>query len=182
MTTFAPSDSAAADETVDRSSVSGHYAHSGLIQAIENGITRMGKTTDTVTVDDLASVDEFHIGGRKATDDLMGRLAIEPGDHVLDVGCGLGGPARFVADRYKCRVSGIDLTFDYVETGNRLCEWVGLSDRVKLFQSTALSISFQVWIVQRGVHAACRYEHRRQGRPLPGGRSRSAAWIRVCCL
>lgn len=143
MTTFAPSDSAAADETVDRSSVSGHYAHSGLIQAIENGITRMGKTTDTVTVDDLASVDEFHIGGRKATDDLMGRLGIEPGDHVLDVGCGLGGPARFVADRYKCRVSGIDLTFDYVETGNRLCEWVGLSDRVKLFQSTALSISFQ---------------------------------------
>ena len=142
MTTFAPSNSAAADETVDRSSVSGHYAHSGLIQAIEHGITRMGKTTDTVTIDDLASVDEFHIGGRKATDDLMGQLGIEPGDHVLDVGCGLGGPARFVADRYKARVSGIDLTLDYVETGNRLCEWVGLSDRVKLSQSTALSIPF----------------------------------------
>jgi ubiquinone/menaquinone biosynthesis C-methylase UbiE len=143
MMTSKPSDPAAADERVDRSSVSGHYSRSGLIQAIENGVIGMGKTTDTVTVDDLAPVDEFHIGGRKATEDLMAQLGIAPGDHVLDVGCGLGGPARFVADRYKCRVSGIDLTLDYVETGNRLCEWVGLGDRVKLFQSTALSMSFQ---------------------------------------
>ena len=139
---FKPSTSAAGDETVDRSSVTGHYAHNGLIQAIESGLTRMGKTTDTVTVDDLAPVDEFHIGGRKATEDLMVKLGIGPNDHVLDVGCGLGGPARFVADRYKCRVSGIDLTLDYVETGNRVCEWVGLSDHVKLSQSTALSIPF----------------------------------------
>ena len=133
----------AADEAEDRSSVSDHYARSGLIEAIENGILRMGKTTDSVTIDDLALVDEFHIGGRKATEELIGQLGIAPGNHVLDVGCGLGGPARFVADRYKCRVSGIDLTLDYVETGNRLCEWVGLEDRVRLCQSTALSMPFQ---------------------------------------
>jgi ubiquinone/menaquinone biosynthesis C-methylase UbiE len=131
------------DEAVDRSSVSDHYARSGLIGAIENGIIRMGKTTDTVTIDDLAPVDEFHIGGRRATEELIGQLGIAPGDHVLDVGCGLGGPARFVADRFKCQVSGIDLTLDYVETGNSLCAWVGLTDRVKLSQSTALSIPFQ---------------------------------------
>jgi ubiquinone/menaquinone biosynthesis C-methylase UbiE len=143
MTTSRSSNSAAADKAVDRSSVSDHYARSGLIEAIENGIIRMGKTTDTVTIDDFALVDEFHIGGRRATEELIGQLGIAPGNHVLDVGCGLGGPARFVVDRYKCRVSGVDLTLDYVETGNRLCEWVGMEDRVKLCQSTALSMPFQ---------------------------------------
>jgi ubiquinone/menaquinone biosynthesis C-methylase UbiE len=143
MMTSKPSNSAATDDAVDRSSVSDHYARSGLIEAIENGILRMGKTTATVTIDDLALVDEFHIGGRRATEELIGQLGIAPGNHVLDVGCGLGGPARFVADRYKCRVRGIDLTLDYVETGNRLCEWVGLEGCVKLCQSTALSMPFQ---------------------------------------
>jgi SAM-dependent methyltransferase len=143
MTTSKPLNSAVADGAVGRSSVSDHYARSGLIEAIEDGIIRMGKATDTVTIDDLAPVDEFHIGGRRATEELIGQLGIIPGDHILDVGCGLGGPARFVAERYGCRVSGIDLTSDYVETGNRLCEWVGLRDRVKLCQSTALSMPFQ---------------------------------------
>jgi ubiquinone/menaquinone biosynthesis C-methylase UbiE len=103
----------------------------------------MGKTPDTVTIDDLAPVDEFHIGGRTATEKLVEQLGVTPGDHVLDVGCGLGGPARFVAQRFKCRVSGVDLTSDYVETGNRLCEWVGLGDLVELRQSSALSMPFE---------------------------------------
>jgi ubiquinone/menaquinone biosynthesis C-methylase UbiE len=141
--TFKQSDPAAVDKTADHSSVSDHYARSGLIEAIENGVIRMGKTIDTVTIDDLSVVDAFPIGGRKATEELMGLLGVASGDHVLDVGCGLGGPARFLADRYKSRVSGIDLTSDYVEAGNRLCEWVRLSDRVKLRRSTALSMPFQ---------------------------------------
>ncbi|MCK1421348.1 methyltransferase domain-containing protein [Bradyrhizobium sp. 182] len=143
--TFNPAESTAVDKTSDRSNVSAHYARSGLTHAIENGVVRMGKAIDTVTIGELAAVDEFHIGGRRATEQLMQQLGIDASDHVLDVGCGLGGPARFVADRYQCRVSGVDLTLDYVETGNRLCEWVGLSDRVKLYQSTALSMPFEQW-------------------------------------
>ena len=138
-----PSNASVEAETADRSGVAGHYARSGLIEAIESGVRQMGKTPDTVTIDDLAPVDEFHIGGRTATEELVEQLGVTPGDHVLDVGCGLGGPARFVAHRFKCRVSGIDLTSDYVETGNRLCEWVGLADRVELRRSSALSMPFQ---------------------------------------
>lgn len=103
----------------------------------------MGKTRDTITIDDLSAVDEFHIGARKVTEDLMAQLGITAPDHVLDVGCGLGGPARFLADRFKCRVSGVDLTPDYVETANRLCQWLGLNDRVTLYQSTALTMPFK---------------------------------------
>jgi ubiquinone/menaquinone biosynthesis C-methylase UbiE len=143
MTTSKRSSTSVDAGTADRSGVVDHYARSGLIEAIETGIMQMGKTPDSITIDDLAPVDEFHIGGRTATEELIEQLGVTPSDHVLDVGCGLGGPARFVAHRFKCRVSGVDLTSDYVETGNRLCEWVGLGDRVVLSCSSALSMPFQ---------------------------------------
>jgi ubiquinone/menaquinone biosynthesis C-methylase UbiE len=127
---------------VSSSSVSDHYARSDLVAAIHDGLLLMGKTPETVTLDDLAPVDEFHIGGRNATEQLIAQLAPGTGAHLLDIGCGLGGTARFVAHRYGCRVTGIDLTRDYVEAGNTLCGWVGLSDRVSLQQANALSIPF----------------------------------------
>jgi ubiquinone/menaquinone biosynthesis C-methylase UbiE len=131
-----------ASKSETRSPVADHYARSNLIAAIQDGLAQMGKTTGTVTVDDLVAVDEFHIGGRKATEELIQQLGLSSIDRVLDIGCGLGGPARFVADRYKCHVTGIDLTRDYVEAGNAVCEWVGLSDRVSLGQASALSIPY----------------------------------------
>jgi len=123
--------------------VAHHYSRRGLIEAIESGLAQMGKTRDTASIEDLSQVDEFHIGGRNATEELMAQLKITVADHVLDVGSGLGGPARFLADRYKCRVSGVDLTRDYVEAGNRLCQWLGLDDYVTLQQSSALAMPFQ---------------------------------------
>jgi ubiquinone/menaquinone biosynthesis C-methylase UbiE len=123
-------------------SISDHYAHGNLIEAIHDGVIALGKTTSTVTIADLAPVDEFHIGGRKATEELVARLGLSAADHVLDVGCGLGGAARFIAERHRCRVSGIDLTRDYVQAGKVLCEWVGLADLVSLHHADALSIPF----------------------------------------
>jgi ubiquinone/menaquinone biosynthesis C-methylase UbiE len=131
-----------AENPVERSSVTDHYAHTDLVAAIQNGLALMGKTTATVTIDDLAPVDEFHIGGRKATEELVAQLNPNAADHVLDIGSGLGGPARFVAGRYECRVTGIDLTREYVETGNVLCEWVGLAHCVSLRHANALAIPF----------------------------------------
>jgi SAM-dependent methyltransferase len=131
-----------AEKGVNHSSVSDHYQNSGLLAAIRSGIAAMGKTASTITIDDLAPVDEFHIGGRRSTEELFRQIEPVATDHLLDIGCGLGGPARFAADRYQCRVSGIDLTLDYVETGATLCQWLGLSDRVLLYHANALSIPF----------------------------------------
>jgi cyclopropane fatty-acyl-phospholipid synthase-like methyltransferase len=64
--------------------------------------------------------------------------------HVLDVGCGLGGAARLVASRYRSRVTGIDLTDEFVETGNTLCKWVRLEERISLHQGSALPCRFQI--------------------------------------
>ena len=122
--------------------VSNHYTHGDLAAAIRSGIESLGKAVISVTVDDLAPVDEFHIGGRQASEDFLGQLDLSPGKHVLDVGCGLGGAARFVASRYGCRVTGIDLTPEYVETAKVLCRWVGLDSSISLHQGSALSMPF----------------------------------------
>jgi ubiquinone/menaquinone biosynthesis C-methylase UbiE len=122
--------------------VSRHYTLGGLIEVIRASIAALGKAPESVTVDDLAPVDEFHIGGRRASKDFLAQLGLSAGMHVLDVGCGLGGAARFVVARYGCRVTGIDLTSEYVETGNTLCEWVGLKDRISLHHGSALAMPF----------------------------------------
>ena len=74
-----------------------HYSHGQLLDAILAGVRALGKTPDTVSVDDLAPVDEFHIGGRQASEDFIGQLGLSSDDLVLDVGCGIGGTARYVA-------------------------------------------------------------------------------------
>ncbi len=126
----------------DHESVTKNYVHGDLLSAISSGITQLGKTPDTVTIEDLALVDEFHIGGRQASEEFLDQLGLSPEDHLLDVGCGLGGTSRFVADRYKSRVTGIDLTAEYVDTGKVLCSWVGLDDRIALHHGSALSLTF----------------------------------------
>ena len=122
--------------------VSKHYTHGNLVAAIQRGIESLGKTTNSITVDDLAPVDEFHIGGRQASEDFLSQLDLTPEKKVLDVGCGLGGAARFVASRYGCHVTGVDLTPEYIETAKAVCGWVGLDSRISLHQGSALALPF----------------------------------------
>jgi len=123
--------------------VSDHYFHGDLISAIEAALPDLGKTTENVTIEDLAPVDEFHVGGRLATDNLIDQLNFSEEQHVLDVGCGLGGASRYVASRFKSHVTGIDLTPEYIETGKILSTWLGLDGDVTLEQGSALSMPFQ---------------------------------------
>ena len=117
-----------------------HYTHGSLVDAITQGIQALGKTLETVEIDDLGPVDEFHIGGRVATESFLDQLEIEPSHHVLDVGCGLGGASRFAASRYGCQVTGVDLTQEYVDTGNIICGWLGLDERVNLESEDATQL------------------------------------------
>ncbi len=122
--------------------VSKTYRHGSLLTAIEVALGKMGKSIGTINIADLAPVDEFHLGGRVATERLMAQLSLTDKHSVLDIGCGLGGAARFAADVYQCQVSGIDLSLEYVETGNILCDWVNLGKRVNLYQGSALDMPF----------------------------------------
>ena len=102
---------------MERLKVSDHYARGNLIDAIREGVTALGKTNSTVTVEDLRRSTSFISAGGIATEELVAQLHLTAADHVLDIGCGLGGAARLIAEQYGCRVTGIDLTRDYVEAG-----------------------------------------------------------------
>ena len=122
--------------------VSTHYQHGSLIKVIEEGFNHQGKTPSDISLDDMSVIDEFHIGGRQASEEFLDQLQLQERSLVLDVGCGLGGPARFVASRFGCLVSGIDLTHEYVDTGNILSNWVGLDKKVVLQQGSAMTLPF----------------------------------------
>ncbi len=128
---------------VNSGDIAKHYAHGDLLGAIENGLSKLGKTPETVNVHDLAPVDEFHIGGRAASEYFLAQLEFLPNMQILDIGCGLGGGARFSAQTTGAHVTGIDLTEEYIETGQVLNSWVGLEKQVTLKQENALAMSFK---------------------------------------
>lgn len=122
--------------------VARHYTHGALADAIWSGLRRLKAPGQPIHVDDLAPVDEFHTGGRQATADLVEQLDLRPGVPVLDLGSGLGGTARYLAHRYGCRVTGVDLTEDYVRTAETLTHLVGLGDRVAFHLGKATDLTF----------------------------------------
>jgi ubiquinone/menaquinone biosynthesis C-methylase UbiE len=123
--------------------VAGHYSGGGdLASAIAETLRRAGKDIDQLTTADLGTVDEFHIRGRKATLELAQSLKLSTTSNVLDIGSGLGGPARTLAETFGCRVTGIDLTQAFCDAALTLSEWVGLSDRAAFRQGDATSLPF----------------------------------------
>jgi ubiquinone/menaquinone biosynthesis C-methylase UbiE len=119
-----------------------HYAQDRLLERILDALIRAGKDTQHLTIDDLAPVDEFHSRRRRATEELAQMLAPRASDHVIDIGSGIGGPSRYLAATYGCRVSGVDLTPAFVSTATALTERVGLADRVDFRQGSALDLPF----------------------------------------
>lgn len=122
--------------------VADHYSRENPAERVYGGLREAGIDIDALEVDNLAPVDEFHIRGREATIEIAGLVELGPEHHVLDVGCGIGGSARFLAGTYGCRVTGIDLTAEYCELGNTLSERVGLSSLTQFQQASALDLPF----------------------------------------
>src|SRR5262249_28809145 len=89
----------------------------------------------------LAAIEEFHLGGREATQGLAEFMHLRPGMHLLDVGCGIGGPARFFAER-GCQVTGIDLTEEFIRVAESLTRRVKLDQKAKFRQASALKLPF----------------------------------------
>ena len=122
--------------------VASHYTHGSLQQAIFDALKAMGKDPDRLSASDLSAADEFHLGWRAATTELAKGLGLARGMHVLDVGSGIGGPARFFAEIHGCRVTGIDLTEEFVRVAAELTRRCGLDDLVAFRQGSALDLPF----------------------------------------
>ena len=123
--------------------VARHYAHGSLEETILSALALAGKDANHLTPKDLAPVDEFHVGGRQATMAFAEQFGLRPGMRLLDIGCGLGGAARYFAHEHGCRVSGIDLSDEYVNVANALAARVGLDERVSCELGSALALPFE---------------------------------------
>lgn len=124
------------------SEIARHYGKTGLLDRILAALAQAGKDIDHLTIDDLAPVDEFHSRRRLATRELAAMLAPSAGEQVIDIGSGLGGPSRYLAATYGCRVSGIDLTPEFVEVATALTARTGLTGLVDFRVGSALDLPF----------------------------------------
>lgn len=122
--------------------VASHYGRHGLKRAVRAALAASGTDLGRLAPGSLAALDEFHLGGAAATAALAQALALPPGTRLLDIGCGLGGPARHFAAAHGCVVTAIDLTADYLALATELTRASGLEDRVAFCRAGALALPF----------------------------------------
>ena len=124
------------------SDIAAHYTSGDLLARLEAMLREDGSDPARPTFEALAPYDHFHGRGLEATEDVANGLPVAASDHVLDVGSGIGGPARYMARRFGCRVSGIDLTAEFCDVARHLTSLLGLADRVSFEQGDALAMPF----------------------------------------
>jgi len=122
--------------------VAGHYGRGRLEELILAAVAREGKDPENLSAVDLAAADEFHVGGLEATQELARQMALRVGLRMLDVGSGLGGPARYFAAEHGCAVTGIDLTKEFVRVAQSLTARTKLDHLVEFRVGSALELPF----------------------------------------
>ena len=110
--------------------IEAHYYREDLYVQIINGLTQLGVDLDQVSRTDLAPVDEFHVRGAAVSRELATTANIS-NTKLLDVGCGIGGPCRMLADEFGCQTTGIDLSEMYVNTATQLSKLVGFESKTQ---------------------------------------------------
>ena len=123
-------------------SINDQYGQSDLCSIILKALQDAGKDVNSLTIEDLTSFDQYHSGGLAATKELASLAGLLEGMHVLDVGSGIGGPARILASEYGCDVTGIDLTEEFCLAAEMLTARVGLDDKVRFRCCSALDLPF----------------------------------------
>lgn len=128
--------------TMSERAVADHYGGGDLRSRIFAALSQAGLDPQNLRPADLAPVDEFHMGGRAATAEIVARTGLSASDNVLDIGCGLGGLVRYLAGEIGCCATGLDLTPEYVELAREFTDLTGLADRADFALGSALALPF----------------------------------------
>ena len=126
-----------------KAGVAEHYASGDIVLRILTALRATHGPDVPITPDTLAPIDHFHGKGVIATEELAEVLQPKASDHLLDIGCGIGGPARWIAAKYGCFVTGVDLTEEFCEAARELNGLCGLTDRVRILHGSALALPAQ---------------------------------------
>jgi sarcosine/dimethylglycine N-methyltransferase len=119
-----------------------HYRATGLTERLKTALAVFGHEDQPLTQQQLGALDQFHTRGLVATAELTEMAGIIAGASVLDVGSGVGGPARFLAARHGCRVIGVDLSEPFVEAARYLTARTAQQDQVSFQTASALALPF----------------------------------------
>ena len=127
--------------TTDRE-IAAHYTRGNLLVRLNAALLEDGVDPAEPTIETLAPYDQFHGRGLEATLEMAALMPAGPGIHVLDIGSGIGGPARYFADRFGCKVTGIDLTSEFCDVAAHLTRLLGMEDQVEFKLGDALAMPF----------------------------------------
>ena len=122
--------------------IEAQYSTGASRQAIERALVAAGKDLGHLRPADLALLEDFHTMGRIATAQLADLAGITAADVVLDAGSGIGGTARYLADRSRCHVVAVDLTEEYCQTARWLNRLAGLDDRISVRRADVTDLPF----------------------------------------
>jgi sarcosine/dimethylglycine N-methyltransferase len=125
---------------IDGNQVEKHYSSEGITTRVLTALRNVNGSDVAITPDTLAPIDHFHGRGVIATEELAAMIQPKASDHLLDIGCGIAGPARWIASKYGCRVTGVDLTPEFCVAARELNTATGLADRVRILEGSALSL------------------------------------------
>jgi len=125
-----------------KSQIKKQYFSVDLFEDICKRLEQQGVDLKKFTRNDISWVDEFHVRGAEVSNELVQEIYLND-TKVLDVGCGLGGPARMLAHRFNCKVTGVDLCEEYIRTARKLSELTGLTDKTDFIQADALDLPFE---------------------------------------
>ena len=123
--------------------VQGHYTRDGIAQRVLAAARMAAGAGGALTPEMLAPIDHFHGGGLASTRELVAMLQPQAGETVLDIGCGIGGPARWIAATFGCQVTGIDLTAAFCRAAEALNAETGMAGKVRIFEASALALPFE---------------------------------------
>jgi sarcosine/dimethylglycine N-methyltransferase len=120
--------------------VAQHYGSAGIAERILAALRAVQGAEAPVTPDALAPADHFHGGGLATTQELVAILQPQTGERLLDIGSGIGGPARWIANKFGVHVTGVDLTPQFCAAAEELNRATGLVDRVRIINGSALNL------------------------------------------
>ena len=147
-------------DEISRQAIKRHWERENLSEVIRAALIASGNRLEALTLDNLAPFDQFHRGGKRFTERLARLAGLTPHMHVLDVGGGLGGPARTLAVEFGCRVTVVDLTESYLHAARMLTSLMKLEERVAFQLGDATDLPFDdgsfdaVWTQNSGMNIA----------------------------
>ena len=128
---------------INSKNIENFWTRGDVFSRVHHAMSEAGLINKELNIEDLFPIDQYHARGIAATVDLGKRMPISKNQKIIDIGCGLGGPARYYAKEFKCFITGIDITPSFIEIGNEFNKLTSMSDNIQLLVGNGEILDFK---------------------------------------